>query len=207
MPTKRIAGVDEAGRGPLAGPVVAAAVILDAKQPIEGLADSKILTAEEREILYAEIIAKCLAYAVGHADVNEIDLHNIFQANLLAMKRAVMALPIQPDAIQVDGTHCPAVSMPSQAIIKGDSLIPAISAASIIAKVTRDREMIRLDGEYPGYGFAAHKGYSTGQHLAALKALGPCAVHRKSFAPVWESVQMEIELFSQEAMDVNNSEI
>ena len=180
-----IAGVDEAGRGPLAGAVVAAAVILNPQKRIKGLTDSKLLTAKQREELAVLIKERCLAYAVGRAEVEEIDRLNIFQATLLAMHRAVTALSLLPELIQVDGTHCPP-NLPcrAEAIIEGDLKIPAISAASIIAKVTRDHEMILLDQQYPGYGFAQHKGYATRVHLAALGKFGPCPIHRRSFAPV-----------------------
>jgi len=183
-----IAGVDEAGRGPLAGPVIAAAVILDPKQKIKGLADSKILTEKRRETLYDEICQRALAFAVGRADEKEIDTINILQAALLAMRRAVLLLKIQPSKVVVDGNQCPMLECPVEAIIKGDSLIAEISAASIIAKVTRDREMVLLDSQYPGYGFAKHKGYPTKEHFAILKKRGPCLIHRLSFAPVREAV-------------------
>lgn len=175
------AGIDEAGRGPLAGPVMAAAVILDPKRRIAGLQDSKLLTAEQREALFPLIQQRAIAWAVGRAEVAEIDTLNIFHANLLAMQRAVLALPILPEQILVDGTHCPKVSCPATAIIAGDQKIAAISAASILAKVTRDREMILLDERYPGYGFAKHKGYATKEHLQALQRLGRCELHRRSF--------------------------
>ncbi|MGD9108033.1 MAG: ribonuclease HII [Gammaproteobacteria bacterium] len=179
-----IAGIDEVGRGPLAGPVVAAAVILDPKNPIEGLKDSKKLTAKRREEL-AEIIklhAKCYAY--GRAEPDEIDKINILQASLLAMQRAVNNLPIQPNHALVDGIHCPHLSCSVEAIIKGDSKIKAISAASILAKVLRDNEMIKFEEIYPGYGFSKHKGYPTKQHVDALKQFGPTPIHRRSFKGV-----------------------
>lgn len=179
-----IAGVDEAGRGPLAGPVLAAAVILDPKKPILGLADSKLLTARKREELYQIITQQALAFAIGRAEVLEIEQINILQASLLAMQRAVNALTVSPERVLVDGLHCPKLPYPVHAIIKGDQIVGAISAASIIAKVTRDREMIELDARYPGYGFAVHKGYPTKGHLAALKKLGVCPIHRQLFAPV-----------------------
>ncbi len=182
--TQLIAGVDEAGRGPLAGPVFAAAVILDPAQPIAGLADSKMLSPKQREALVKLICKHAKAYAVGRAEAHEIDNINILQASLLAMSRAIAALAIQPELVLVDGNFCPKVVCRAKAIIKGDQLIPAISAASIIAKVMRDQEMILIDEQYPGYGFAKHKGYGTAQHLAALKKLGPCAIHRQSFAPI-----------------------
>jgi ribonuclease HII len=186
LPLELVAGVDEAGRGPLAGPVVAAAVILDPLRPIEGLNDSKKLTADKREQLFAEICGKAKAFAISEASVLEIDTINILQASLLAMKRAVELLHIPPQKILVDGTFCPKVNMPSVAIINGDALIQEISAASILAKVHRDRLMQQLNLEHPGYNFAQHMGYSTPQHLALLKKLGPCLIHRKTFAPVRE---------------------
>jgi ribonuclease HII len=181
-----IAGVDEAGRGPLAGPVVAAAVILSPDKRINGLRDSKLLTAEAREILYQKITARAICWATGEASVEEIEKYNIYQANLLAMKRAVEALSHAPQEVWVDGRDKPNIAFPVKTIIDGDALIKVISAASIIAKVTRDRYMQKMDAQYPGYGFAAHKGYSTPQHLEALKRLGPCPIHRKTFAPVME---------------------
>jgi len=182
--TVLIAGVDEAGRGPLAGPVVAAAVILDAQYPISGLTDSKKLTAKKRESLFAEICQKAKAYAIMEASVAEIDSINILQASLLAMQRAVEALQIQPAKIIVDGTFCPTVSMEAEAIIKGDLSEPAISAASILAKVHRDRLMLEFDSVYPGYGFSKHSGYGTRAHLEALSSLGVTPIHRKSYAPI-----------------------
>jgi ribonuclease HII len=179
-----IAGVDEAGRGPLAGPVIAAAVILDPAKPIAGLADSKALTAKRRELLAKIIQENALAFAIGRAEVEEIDAVNILQASLLAMQRAVLALPIAPIQILVDGSISPSMPCPVQAIIKGDQTVPAISAASILAKVARDQEMLVLDEQYPGYGLAQHKGYGTKQHLLALQALGATLIHRRSFAPV-----------------------
>lgn len=181
----RVAGVDEAGRGPLAGPVYAAAVILDPARPITGLADSKKLSPARREILAAAICEYALAYAVARAEVTEIDRLNILHAALLAMARAVADLAIAPQLVLVDGTHCPSgISCPVRAIIKGDVTEPAISAASILAKVARDAIMRDLDTTWPGYGFARHKGYPTSDHLAALARLGPCPEHRRSFAPV-----------------------
>jgi ribonuclease HII len=179
-----VAGVDEAGRGPLAGPVVAAAVILDARHPIAGLADSKKLTALRREKLFDEIMAKALCCSVAQATVQEIDQLNILQATLLAMQRAVAGLRLKPGHVLVDGNRLPSLPMTSEAIVKGDALVPAISAASILAKVSRDRWCAQMDADYAGYGFAEHKGYGTAAHLAALRAHGPCAVHRQSFAPV-----------------------
>lgn len=183
-----LAGVDEVGRGPLAGDVVAAAVILDGQRPVKGLADSKTLSASLREKIFPDIIASAYCYSFGRASVDEIDELNIFQATLLAMSRAVDGLSIKPEFVVVDGNRCPDWTWPSQAIVKGDTRVPAISAASIIAKVTRDHEMQVLDQAYPGYGFAAHKGYATPEHLAALKQFGPCPVHRHSFRPVAESL-------------------
>lgn len=179
-----IAGVDEVGRGPLAGPVVAAAVILDPTRPIVGLADSKQLSAARRERLAAEIRAKALAWALGRAEVAEIDRINILQASLLAMQRAVMALPIAPEQVLVDGNRCPPLACPCQAIVKGDATVPAIGAASILAKVARDAELRELHDRYPQYDFARHKGYPTAAHLDALRRHGPCPEHRRSFAPV-----------------------
>ena len=180
-----VAGVDEAGRGPLAGPVFAAAVILHPEQPINGLTDSKLLSAKRREQLMLEIQANALAWAIARAEVEEIDSINILQASLLAMQRAVLALNILPELILVDGNKCPAnLPCQSRAIVKGDRTVPAISAASILAKVARDNEMCLLDKQYPGYGFAAHKGYGTQLHLTALTKLGASPVHRRSFSPV-----------------------
>lgn len=179
-----IAGVDEAGRGPLAGPVVAAAVILDDRNPIQGLADSKVLSARRREQLYDEIRAKALCCSIAQASVQEIETLNILQATLLAMQRAVEGLRLKPSKVLVDGNRLPVLSMVAEAIVKGDSKVPAISAASILAKVTRDRWCAELDAQYPQYGFAGHKGYGTAEHLAALQAHGACPEHRKTFAPV-----------------------
>lgn len=184
-----IAGVDEAGRGPLAGPVLAAAVILDPQKPIVGLADSKTLTAVQRSTLAVQIQSGVLAWAVGRAEVAEIDRYNILQASLMAMQRAVTALPILPALVLIDGQHSPVLRCKSQTLIKGDQFCPAISAASILAKVTRDAEMLQLDALYPHYGFASHKGYGTPQHLRALKQYGPTPIHRRSFAPVKNSVK------------------
>ena len=179
-----IAGVDEAGRGPLMGPVVAAAVILDDRNPIKGLADSKKLTALRREKLYDEIRAKALCCSIALATVEEIDDLNILQATMLAMKRAVEGLRLKPHKALVDGNRLPALNMLAEAIVKGDALIPAISAASILAKVTRDRWCFDYDLLFPQYGFAGHKGYGTAAHLLALREHGACPQHRKSFAPV-----------------------
>ncbi|WP_127959689.1 ribonuclease HII [Serratia microhaemolytica] len=181
---KWIAGVDEVGRGPLVGAVVTAAVILDPKQPIIGLADSKKLSEKRRNALYDEITAKALAWSLGRAEAAEIDQLNILQATLLAMQRAVAALSLRPDLVLIDGNRCPALPMPAQAIIKGDSRVAEISAASILAKVTRDREMAELDRQFPDYGFRQHKGYPTALHLEKLASLGPTAHHRRSFSPV-----------------------
>ena len=181
-----VAGVDEAGRGPLAGPVVAAAVILDQRQPIKGLADSKKLTALRREKLFDEIRAKALCCSIAQASVEEIDRLNILQATLLAMRRAVEGLRLKPNKVLVDGNRLPDIGLPAQAIVGGDALVPAISAASILAKVHRDRWCLELDQLYPQYGFAKNKGYGTAAHLAALQAHGPCAEHRISFRPVAE---------------------
>ena len=179
-----IAGVDEVGRGPLAGPVVAAAVILDPARPVIGLRDSKLLTAARRELLAAEVREQSLAWAIGCCTPEEIDTINILQASLLAMRRAVEALAVVPQLVRVDGNRCPELRIPSEAIIGGDDSVPCISAASIIAKVFRDAEMCRLHDEFPEYGFARHKGYGTPEHLAALEAHGACRIHRRSFAPV-----------------------
>ena len=179
-----IAGIDEAGRCPLAGPVVAAAVILDPARRVKGLRDSKVMTPEQREAVAADIRSRALAWAVASSDVGEIDTLNILRATLLAMKRAVEALAIRPIEALVDGDHCPELPCRAYAIIKGDRDVPAISAASIIAKTTRDALLAELDREYPMYGFARHKGYGTPEHLAALDLHGPCPHHRRSFAPV-----------------------
>ena len=181
-----VAGVDEAGRGPLAGPVVAAAVILDDLQPIRGLADSKLLTAQRREKLFDEIRAKALCCSIAQASVEEIEELNILQATLLAMRRAVDGLRLKPNLVLVDGNRLPLLAMRSEAIIRGDALVAAISAASILAKVQRDRWCVELDQQYPQYGFAKHKGYGTAEHLAALRLHGACPQHRKTFRPVLE---------------------
>lgn len=179
-----LAGVDEAGRGPLAGPVVAAAVILDPRRPIRGLADSKKLSAARREVLFDEIRAKALCCSVAQASVAEIDSLNILQATMLAMRRAVEGLRLMPGKVLVDGNRLPTLAVLAEAIVKGDDKVAAISAASIVAKVTRDHLMQELDTFYPGYGFARHKGYGTADHLSALRGLGPTEHHRRSFAPV-----------------------
>jgi ribonuclease HII len=185
-PAGLIAGVDEAGRGPLAGPVVAAAVILDDLNPIKGLADSKKLTALKRDKLYDEIRAKALCCSIAEASVEEIDALNILQATMLAMRRAVEGLRLKPNKVLVDGNRLPVLDVLAEAIVKGDSKVQAISAASILAKVTRDRWCEQIDQEYPAYGFAKHKGYGTEAHMQALKKLGATTWHRKSFAPVAE---------------------
>lgn len=178
------AGVDEAGRGPLAGPVLAAAVILDPARPVAGLADSKKLSAARRERLAEAIRTRALAWALGRAEAAEIDRLNILQATLLAMQRAAAGLAVAPEKILVDGNRCPDFACPAEAIVKGDSLVGAISAASILAKVARDAELGALHQRYPQYGFDRHKGYPTKAHLTALAAHGPCPQHRLSFAPV-----------------------
>jgi len=179
-----IAGVDEAGRGPLAGPVVAAAVILNPDKPIPGLKDSKVLSEKKREALYDLIISDALSFAVAEASVEEIDLHNIFQASLMAMQRAVSALSIQPTQALIDGKHCPKLLCDTHAIVQGDRLIEAISAASILAKVTRDRQMVEAAKLYPDYGFDRHKGYPTRAHREAIQQYGVLPIHRRSFGPV-----------------------
>jgi ribonuclease HII len=184
-----MAGVDEAGRGPLAGPVVAAAVILEPSRPLAGLADSKVLTPGRRAELAVTIRTHCMAWGLGWADAAEIDTLNILQATMLAMRRALAALTVQPRHVIVDGNRCPDLGglgfeCTAEAVVKGDVLVPSVSAASILAKVARDDYMRALDGRYPGYGFAQHKGYPTAAHIAALRRLGPSAVHRRSFAPV-----------------------
>ncbi len=189
-----VAGVDEAGRGPLAGSVVAAAVILDELNPIAGLADSKKLTAIRRAKLYDEIRAKALCVGVGEASVEEIDSLNILQATMLAMQRAVANLRLKPTLVLVDGNRIPKLDMMAKAIVQGDAKVQAISAASIIAKVTRDRQCDALHAEYPQYGFDGHKGYGTAVHMAALKAHGATPVHRKSFAPVRDALRAAPEV-------------
>ncbi|MDO6454922.1 ribonuclease HII [Neptunomonas phycophila] len=179
-----IAGVDEVGRGPLIGNVVTAAVILDPLKPISGLADSKKLTAKRRDALYEEIIQNALAYSVAFATPQEIDEINILHATMLAMQRAVLQLAVLPEYVMIDGNRCPDIPFPCEAVVKGDSRIAEISAASIVAKVVRDREMEALDLAYPDYGFAKHKGYPTAAHMAALEKFGPLDMHRRSFKPV-----------------------
>jgi ribonuclease HII len=186
-----VAGVDEVGRGPLAGPVVTAAVILDRNRPIEGLTDSKKLTEVQREKLAIEIREKALCWALGRAEVEEIDDINILQATLLAMQRAVASLTLQPEFVVVDGNRCPEFSCPAEAVIKGDLTVAEISAASIIAKVSRDREMKQFDLQYPGYGLEKHKGYPTKAHIAALEELGVTPIHRRSYAPVRKALENE----------------
>lgn len=182
-----VAGVDEAGRGPLAGPVVAAAVILDDRQPIQGLADSKVLSPQKRERLFDEIRAKALCCCIAQASVEEIDRLNILQATMLAMRRAVEGLRLKPNRVLVDGNRLPPLSVEAEAIVKGDAKVQAISAASILAKVHRDQLCLQLHEDHPEYGFAGHKGYPTAAHLQALREHGPCAHHRRSFAPVREA--------------------
>ncbi|AJK46945.1 ribonuclease HII [Burkholderia plantarii] len=183
-PGEIVCGVDEAGRGPLAGPVVAAAVILDPARPIVGLDDSKALSVKKREQLYIEIIERAQAYCVASASVEEIDTLNILHATMLAMKRAVEGLAVLPTLAKIDGNRCPTLAVRSEAIIGGDALVPSISAASILAKVTRDRMLVDLHASFPLYGFDVHSGYGTPKHLAALREHGPCEHHRRSFAPV-----------------------
>jgi ribonuclease HII len=189
-----VAGVDEVGRGPLCGAVVTAAVILDPGKPIMGLNDSKKLSLTRREALFEEIQEKALAWCVARAEVAEIDRLNILHATMLAMQRAVEGLKVQPRLALIDGNRCPKLAVPSSPVVKGDSQVPAIAAASILAKVTRDREMQALDVLYPGYGLAGHKGYPTAEHLEALRRLGPTPIHRRSFAPVrdaWHALETQ----------------
>lgn len=189
-----IAGIDEAGRGPLAGPVVVAAVILDPQRRIHGLADSKAISPAQRESLEPQIIAKSIAHAVIVLDAAMIDRINIFQATMEGMRRALAALRIEPELALIDGNKLPAhLRCPAQAIVRGDAKVRAIGAASILAKVHRDRLMCAFDAQYPGYGFAVHKGYPTPEHLAALRALGPCPIHRRSFAPVLATLNANAE--------------
>jgi len=191
-PSARLCGVDEAGRGPLAGAVFAAAVVLDPGRPIRGLADSKVLAESTRLKLAERIREKAVAWAVAHATVEEIDAINILQATLLAMRRAVEALAMEPEEVCVDGLYTPQVRFPCRAIVDGDARVRAISAASILAKTARDAEMCELDPRYPLYGFAHHKGYASPEHLAALRQHGPCEIHRRSFEPVWTSLQQDL---------------
>ncbi len=188
LPNGYTAGVDEVGRGPLAGPVIAAAVILDAKYPIQGLADSKVLSEKKREMLFPEICEKAISWSLGRAEVEEIDAINILQASLLAMQRAVESLSVQPQLALIDGNRCPVLKCRSQAIVKGDSRVKEIAAASIIAKVSRDREMLQLHAAFPQYGLDAHKGYPTKKHIAALDAHGISVIHRRSFGPVKQRI-------------------
>lgn len=185
-----VAGVDEAGRGPLAGPVVAAAVVLDDRCPIAGLADSKKLSAQRRDRLFDAIRAQALCFSVAEASVEEIDRLNILQATLLAMQRAVAGLRLRPALVLVDGNRLPVLDIRAEAVVQGDAKVAAISAASILAKVTRDRGLDQLHQDYPGYGFQRHKGYGTVEHLAALNRLGPCPAHRRSFSPVAEALAL-----------------
>lgn len=184
LPNDLLCGVDEAGRGPLCGPVVAAAVILDPARPIVGLADSKKLSEKRRNALAIEIREKALAWCIAEASVAEIDRLNILHATMLAMQRAVAGLAVVPARVQVDGNRCPRLDLPCEAVVKGDSLVAEISAASILAKTARDALLVELDRRYPQYGLAGHKGYPTAAHLAALKAHGACEIYRTSFAPV-----------------------
>ncbi|MDH4765127.1 MULTISPECIES: ribonuclease HII [Pseudomonas] len=189
-----VAGVDEVGRGPLCGAVVTAAVILDPGKPILGLNDSKKLSLARREALFDEIQEKALAWCVARAEVAEIDQLNILHATMLAMQRAVEGLQVEPRLALIDGNRCPKLAVPSSPVVKGDSQVPAIAAASILAKVSRDREMQVLDALYPGYGLAGHKGYPTAEHLDALRRLGPTPIHRRSFAPVrdaWHALETQ----------------
>ncbi len=179
-----LAGVDEVGRGPLCGAVVTAAVILDPDNPIEGLKDSKKLSEKRRDALFDEIREKALAWSIARAEVCEIDQLNILHATMLAMQRAVAGLSLTPARVAIDGNRCPKLPMPALAVVKGDSRVPAIAAASILAKVSRDREMLELDAQYPGYGLAGHKGYPTAAHLEALERLGVTPIYRRSFGPV-----------------------
>jgi ribonuclease HII len=195
VPSLVICGVDEAGRGPLAGPVYAAAVILDPARRVNGLADSKVLNAGRRELLAGRIKERAVAWAVAYASVEEIDAINIFRASLLAMRRAVEALSVAPEEALIDGTHCPELACRARAIVDGDASHKVISAASILAKTARDAEMARLHERFPLYGFDRHKGYSTAEHLELLTKHGPCEIHRRSFDPV--RVFFEKDLFSE----------
>lgn len=183
-----IAGVDEVGRGPLVGDVVTAAVILDPSKPIEGLTDSKKLTEKKRLLLAEQIKSQALSWAIGRANPTEIDELNILHATMLAMQRAVQGLSVAPEMVLIDGNRCPELAYPAQSVVKGDALVPEISAASIIAKVTRDMEMQALDAQYPAYGFAKHKGYPTALHMEKLAELGATPYHRKSFKPVANAI-------------------
>ena len=193
-----VAGVDEVGRGPLCGAVVTAAVILDPARPIVGLNDSKKLTEAKREALFDEICEKALSFCIARAEVEEIDRLNILQATMLAMQRAVEGLHVTPKLALIDGNRCPKLAVPASPVVKGDSQVPAIAAASILAKVTRDREMSAFELIYPGYGIGGHKGYPTPVHLEALERLGPTPIHRRSFGPVraaWEAREGLIDSF------------
>jgi ribonuclease HII len=193
-PEPRLCGVDEAGRGPLAGAVYAAAVILDPVQPIDGLADSKALSPARREALAEAIRARSLAWAIASASAAEVDSLNILQATLVAMARAIDALAIAPSEVWVDGNQRPRTTLPCRAIVKGDALVPAISAASILAKTARDAQMLAMDARFPGYGFARHKGYPTRDHLDAIARLGPSPIHRRSFAPVRNAIAARVSV-------------
>ena len=188
---KTLAGVDEVGRGPLAGDVVTAAVILPAGHTINGLADSKVLTAHQRKSLFKDIIEQAICYSVARATVEEIDRYNILQSTMMAMRRAVKSLSVQPDYVAVDGNRLPQWEYAGEAVVKGDGRVEVISAASIIAKVVRDEEMVDLDKQYPGYGFSKNKGYGTAQHLEALKRLGATPIHRRTFSPVSDYLKPE----------------
>ncbi|WOG30408.1 ribonuclease HII [Endozoicomonas sp. 8E] len=185
----KVCGVDEVGRGPLCGPVVTAAVILDPDNPIAGLNDSKKLPEKKRDALFEEIKEKALAWSIGRAEVHEIDELNILHATMLAMQRAVAGLSVKPELALIDGNRCPDLPCPAEAVVKGDGSVPEIGAASILAKVTRDREMVELEKHYPGYGIAGHKGYPTKVHMDALKKLGATPIHRRSFKPVREALE------------------
>ncbi|APV52110.1 ribonuclease HII [Betaproteobacteria bacterium GR16-43] len=187
-----LCGVDEAGRGPLAGSVFAAAVILDPGHRIEGLNDSKLLDEETRDALALEIRENAIAWAIASASVEEIDRINILRASLYAMRRAILALPCRPEEVCVDGLHKPPISIKCRPVVKADRTVPEVSAASILAKTARDAEMRTMDERFPGYGFASHKGYGTPEHLTALRALGPCAIHRRSFEPVRVLLQSDL---------------
>jgi ribonuclease HII len=187
-----VCGVDEAGRGPLAGPVYAAAVILNPERRVNGLADSKVLSAERREVLAARVKERAVAWAVAFATVQEIDLINIFHASMLAMRRAVAALPVRPDEAWIDGNHCPELDCRSRAFVDGDAKHKVISAASILAKTARDAEMCALHERFPQYGFDRHKGYSTPEHFESLAKFGPCEIHRRSFEPVRAFFQKDL---------------
>jgi ribonuclease HII len=184
MPGYPVCGVDEAGRGPLAGPVFAAAVMLDSRCPIEGLADSKTLSAIRREKLAILIRERALAWSIASASVEEIDRLNILRASLLAMRRAILGLAIRPNEVWVDGLHCPEIDIPARAVVRGDRSVTSISAASILAKTARDAEMLALHARFPQYGLDRHKGYPTAGHLAVIERIGVCEIHRRSFAPV-----------------------